>query len=432
MIQLITFLIAQLIFVPVYLLTTDICTGRNGKWIHKVILILISPFAAYLYINFFLGFISVVLPEETLDKILSASDLIVISLSFLFMAAYVFLCMRIDKWNKIYYSSIYLTFFLLQMAFNYTYVTIAGSILCNICVPLLVVFYYIKKVIPLYRNIKEKPSVKVSRSLFLLPAMAGLFLTYRSFVVIYLSYRYPEVSLNSISANIILTVFAYILVAFIFVGMVALLRNILNEQNIYIEMTKNSTLTTDMIKALVKTIDAKDPYTNGHSIRVAEYSKMIASQVYSDEKKLNNIYNIALLHDIGKIGIPDTIINKPSKLTDEEYRVIKEHPLTGAQILSEIKSVPDLIYGAKYHHERYDGKGYPCGIKGKDLPEIAAIIAVADAYDAMTSNRSYRKLLSQDIVRSEIEKGLGTQFHPKWGKIMLDLIDKDTEYKMHQ
>ena len=92
-------------------------------------------------------------------------------------------------------------------------------------------------------------------------------------------------------------------------------------------MTKNSTLTTDMIKALVKTIDAKDPYTNGHSIRVAEYSKMIASQVYSDEKKLNNIYNIALLHDIGKIGIPDTIINKPSKLTDEEYRVIKEHPL---------------------------------------------------------------------------------------------------------
>ena len=265
-----------------------------------------------------------------------------------------------------------------------------------------------------------------------MPAIAEAFFVYRSWVVLYLSERYPEVSLDDIPANIILTVFGYILVVFIFVGMVALLRNILNEQNNNIEMEKNKALTTDMIKALVKTIDAKDPYTNGHSLRVAEYSRMLASKVYTDQKKLDRIYDIALLHDIGKIGIPDTIINKPGKLTDEEYNVIKEHPLTGAKILSEIQSVPDLIYGAKYHHERYDGKGYPCGIKEEKLPEIAAIIAVADAYDAMTSNRSYRKLLPQEVVRGEIEKGIGTQFHPKWGKIMLDLIDKDKEYKMHQ
>lgn len=105
---------------------------------------------------------------------------------------------------------------------------------------------------------------------------------------------------------------------------------------------------------------------------------------------------------------------------------------TGAKILSEIKSAPELIYGAKYHHERYDGKGYPCGLKGEEIPEISAIIAVADAYDAMTSNRSYRKLLPQETVKQEIEKGLGTQFNPKWGKIMLKLIEKDKDYKMHQ
>lgn len=195
---------------------------------------------------------------------------------------------------------------------------------------------------------------------------------------------------------------------------------------------KNKELTTDMIKALVKTIDAKDPYTNGHSIRVAEYTRMLAEQAYMDSDELHNIYNIALLHDIGKIGIPDSIISKPGKLTDEEYNIIKGHTLTGAKILSEIKSAPELIYGAKYHHERYDGKGYPCGLKGEEIPEVSAIIAVADAYDAMTSNRSYRKLLPQETVKQEIEKGLGTQFNPKWGKIMLKLIEKDKDYKMHQ
>lgn len=431
MIQLIAFLVTQLIFVPVYLAATRTCTGKQ-PWRYKISLIFISPFSAYLYTNILFGLLSTILNEEKMKHLSSFSDIIIILMSFFFVLLYTKVCMKIDKWNAIYYSSIYLTFFLLQMAFNYTYATIMGAIFCNIFVPVLVIIYYMRKILPLYREIKKKPSVKVSRSLFILPAIAEAFFVYRSWVVLYLSERYSEVSLDDIPANIILTVFGYILVVFIFVGMVALLRNILNEQNNNIEMEKNKALTTDMIKALVKTIDAKDPYTNGHSLRVAEYSRMLASKVYTDQKKLDRIYDIALLHDIGKIGIPDTIINKPGKLTDEEYNVIKEHPLTGAKILSEIQSVPDLIYGAKYHHERYDGKGYPCGIKEEKLPEIAAIIAVADAYDAMTSNRSYRKLLPQEVVRGEIEKGIGTQFHPKWGKIMLDLIDKDKEYKMHQ
>ena len=427
-----TFLIAQLMFVPVYLKVTDTCTENKGTFWQKIKIISISPFAVYLYVNIFFAFAMAFIPAPIAENLVMSADVFVISLSFIFVNLYAGICCKIASWDKIYYASIYLSFFLLQMAFNYTYVTAAGSVVCNILVPLIVIWYYIRKLMPLYISIKKKPEVKVSRSLFLLPAMAELFFIYRSFVIIAISAKYPEVALNDMYANAILTGFSYILTGFVFVCMTTLLKNILDEQEIKLETEKNKELTTDMIKALVKTIDAKDPYTNGHSIRVAEYTRMLAEQVYTDQDEIHSIYNIALLHDIGKIGIPDSIISKPGKLTDEEYNIIKGHTLTGAKILSEIKSAPELIYGAKYHHERYDGKGYPCGLKGEEIPEISAIIAVADAYDAMTSNRSYRKLLPQETVKQEIEKGLGTQFNPKWGKIMLKLIEKDKDYKMHQ
>jgi len=432
MIQLMTFLIAQLMFVPVYLKVTDTCTENKGTFWQKIKIISISPFAVYLYVNIFFAFAMAFIPAPIAENLVMSADVFVISLSFIFVNLYAGICCKIASWDKIYYASIYLSFFLLQMVFNYTYVTAAGSVVCNILVPLIVIWYYIRKLMPLYISIKKKPEVKVSRSLFLLPAMAELFFIYRSFVIIAISAKYPEVALNDMYANAILTGFSYILTGFVFVCMTTLLKNILDEQEIKLETEKNKELTTDMIKALVKTIDAKDPYTNGHSIRVAEYTRMLAEQVYTDQDEIHSIYNIALLHDIGKIGIPDSIISKPGKLTDEEYNIIKGHTLTGAKILSEIKSAPELIYGAKYHHERYDGKGYPCGLKGEEIPEISAIIAVADAYDAMTSNRSYRKLLPQETVKQEIEKGLGTQFNPKWGKIMLKLIEKDKDYKMHQ
>lgn len=432
MIQLMTFLIAQLMFVPVYLKVTDTCTENKGTFWQKIKIISISPFAVYLYVNIFFAFAMAFIQAPIAENLVMSADVFVISLSFIFVNLYAGICCKIASWDKIYYASIYLSFFLLQMVFNYTYVTAAGSVVCNILVPLIVIWYYIRKLMPLYISIKKKPEVKVSRSLFLLPAMAELFFIYRSFVIIAISAKYPEVALNDMYANAILTGFSYILTGFVFVCMTTLLKNILDEQEIKLETEKNKELTTDMIKALVKTIDAKDPYTNGHSIRVAEYTRMLAEQVYTDQDEIHSIYNIALLHDIGKIGIPDSIISKPGKLTDEEYNIIKGHTLTGAKILSEIKSAPELIYGAKYHHERYDGKGYPCGLKGEEIPEISAIIAVADAYDAMTSNRSYRKLLPQETVKQEIEKGLGTQFNPKWGKIMLKLIEKDKDYKMHQ
>lgn len=184
--------------------------------------------------------------------------------------------------------------------------------------------------------------------------------------------------------------------------------------------------------ALAEAIEAKDKYTHGHSSRVALYSKMIAEQFGKDERECQKIYLAALLHDVGKIGISEGIINKDSKLTDEEYAIIKTHPVIGNQILQKIKKNPDLSIGAHYHHERYDGKGYPEGLKDLEIPEIARIIAVADAYDAMTSKRSYRDPLPQQVVRNEIVKGKGTQFDPDFAEIMLGLIDKDTEYAMRE
>lgn len=185
-------------------------------------------------------------------------------------------------------------------------------------------------------------------------------------------------------------------------------------------------------EALASAIDAKDKYTKGHSSRVAEYSRKIAEIVGKTPQECDEIYYAALLHDVGKIGISRSILQKAGKLSDEEYQVIKEHPDIGAQILSSISESPYLSIGARSHHERYDGKGYPQGLKGNDIPEIARIIAVADAYDAMTSSRSYRETIPQQVVREEFVKGLGTQFDPVFGKIMIHLIDLDEEYQMKE
>ena len=176
-------------------------------------------------------------------------------------------------------------------------------------------------------------------------------------------------------------------------------------------------------EALANAIDAKDRYTHGHSTRVAILSRTIAKEAgYSDEG-CEQVYFAALLHDVGKIGVPDSVINKTGRLTDEEFEQIKQHPVLGYQILSSIKQSPYLSVGARYHHERYDGTGYPDGLSGKDIPEIARIIAVADAYDAMTSTRSYRDALPQQVVRDEIVAGLGTQFDYVFAAIMLRMLD---------
>nr|MCR5083904.1 HD domain-containing protein [Succinivibrionaceae bacterium] len=162
---------------------------------------------------------------------------------------------------------------------------------------------------------------------------------------------------------------------------------------------QNVRLFNEMTRALAQTIDAKDRYTHGHSSRVAALSRLIArlsGEVSEGDRQ--KIYFAGLLHDIGKISIPDEIINKPSRLSDEEYALIKGHASAGHEILKNITSMPELSIGAHYHHELYNGKGYPEGLKGKEIPMVARIIGVADAYDAMTSRRSYRGCMPQAVV----------------------------------
>ena len=203
-------------------------------------------------------------------------------------------------------------------------------------------------------------------------------------------------------------------------------------QEILLQRERIERISMQIVTALSGAIDAKDTYTNGHSTRVAEYSGEIAKRAGFTVKKQNDIYMMGLLHDVGKIGVPDAIINKPARLTEEEFAVIRNHPVMGARILKNIKDFPRLITGARWHHERYDGKGYPDGIAGEEIPLEARIIAVADAYDAMSSRRSYRDVLSQETVRLEIEKGKGTQFDPVMTEIVLGMIDEDTDYQMRE
>lgn len=195
---------------------------------------------------------------------------------------------------------------------------------------------------------------------------------------------------------------------------------------------ENEKISMHVVRTLAETIDAKDPYTNGHSARVAQYSKEIGRRYGYTIKQQDEIYMMALLHDIGKIGVPDAVINKPGKLSTDEYNVIKTHPKVGGKILQNIEEMPALYTGARWHHERYDGNGYPDGLAGKEIPEEARIIAVADAYDAMTSRRSYRDALPQDAVRKEIIRCSGSQFDPKFAEIMLHMIDEDTDFEMRE
>jgi len=187
-----------------------------------------------------------------------------------------------------------------------------------------------------------------------------------------------------------------------------------------------------IVKALSNAIDAKDAYTNGHSARVAAYSREMARRAGFSEAVQNDIYVMGLLHDVGKIGIPDAIINKKTKLTDEEYSIIQRHSVLGAEILGNITEFPQLTAGARWHHERYDGRGYPDGISGEEIPVEARIIAVADAYDAMSSRRSYQDVIPQAQIQDEIKKGSGTQFDPVFAQIMLQMIDEDTDYQMRE
>lgn len=187
---------------------------------------------------------------------------------------------------------------------------------------------------------------------------------------------------------------------------------------------KEAALFEQTTEALAGAIDAKDKYTRGHSTRVAALSRKIAKAAGLSDRECDKVYFAALLHDIGKIGIKGEIITKPGRLTDEEYRQMTEHAVLGSRILASIKQAPYLSDAARYHHERYDGHGYPDGLKGEEIPRIARIIAVADSYDAMTSARGYNDPLEKEEAKEELRTGMGTQFDPEYAEIMIRLLDE--------
>ena len=195
-------------------------------------------------------------------------------------------------------------------------------------------------------------------------------------------------------------------------------RALINKQN------ENKKFIREMIEAFAKTIDMKDKYTNGHSSRVADYTVLLAKELGYDEETVDKYYNIALLHDIGKIGIPPEVLNKPGKLTDEEFNIIKSHSAQGYKVLKDISVMPELAIGAGAHHERPDGKGYPRGLKGDEIPRVAQIIAVADTFDAMYSDRPYRKRMNFDKAVSIIKEVRGTQLTEDVVDAFLRLVAK--------
>ena len=206
----------------------------------------------------------------------------------------------------------------------------------------------------------------------------------------------------------------------------AVIRYYIRQRMQKLERKNRETMTfvREITEAFAKVIDMKDKYTNGHSSRVAQYTKMLAEEMGCDDETVEKYYRIALLHDIGKIGVPPEVLNKPGKLTDDEFEIIKSHTMLGYETLKDISIMPELAIGAGSHHERPDGRGYPNHLKGDEIPKVAQIIAVADCFDAMYSNRPYRRRMNFEKVVSIIQEVSGTQLAPDVVDAFMRLVEK--------
>ena len=195
-------------------------------------------------------------------------------------------------------------------------------------------------------------------------------------------------------------------------------------ENLIERQRRDKELTREIIEAFAKVVDLKDKYTQGHSFRVAKYTDMLAKELGCDDETIEKYHNIALMHDIGKVGIPDIVLNKQGKLSDEEFKLIKSHTTRGYEVLENISIMPEIAIGARSHHERPDGLGYPLGLKADEIPRVAQIIAVADCFDAMYSNRPYRPRMNFEKVVSIIKEVSGTQLSKEVVDAFLRLVDK--------
>ena len=225
---------------------------------------------------------------------------------------------------------------------------------------------------------------------------------------------------------IVVIIAAAFLAAYVIIGLrMSINQNKANELDIVLEQQRrDKQLLREIIESFAKVIDMKDSYTQGHSTRVAKYTEMLARELGYDEETIEQYYYVALMHDIGKIGIPDQVLNKPGKLTDEEYEIIKSHTVRGYDVLKSISLMPEIGVGAEGHHERPDGKGYPNGLKDGEIPRVAQVIAVADTFDAMYSDRPYRKRMNYEKAVSIIRDAAGTQLTSDVVDAFLRLAEK--------
>ena len=426
----IAFIFSQLVFFPSYIKCTKLLTGNESSRVKKFIrYFLLSPLSAYILSSFIYTIVGKISPVIRA----LGGDAVMYIVSFMYLIIYQRIVSK--KGNRILGIYIYIVFFLLQSSFTYIFenvwFVIFNQILLTTIISI-VVYRITKKYIGAIDQNKLSMTSE-NKTMLIIPFTASAIKLTQSVVYGILVYNNSGVvsewldnfsAYNAVIGNIIL-IMMICFTSMMFRAM-AMQTQLANDASQYKKLSEQSLL------AITRAVEAKDLYTKGHSERVAKYSEMIAKKMGYSDDDAKTLYIMALMHDVGKIGIPDAIINKPGALTDEEFKIIKSHPVIGADILKEVDAFEKISEIALNHHERVDGKGYPNGLTGNEISDEVAIVSVADAYDAMTSQRSYRDIMEQAEVRAEIKKGIGTQFKKQQAEAMLEIIDADKSYELHQ
>lgn len=429
-IYMIAFIFSQLVFFPSYIKCTKLLTGNESSRVKKFIrYFLLSPLSAYILSSFIYTIVGKISPVIRA----LGGDVVMYIVSFMYLIIYQRIVSK--KGNRILGIYIYIVFFLLQSSFAYIFenvwFVIFNQILLTTIISI-VVYRITKKYIGTIDQNKLSMTSE-NKTMLIIPFTASAIKLTQSVVYGILVYNNSGVvsewldnfsAYNAVIGNIIL-IMMICFTSMMFRAM-AMQTQLANDASQYKKLSEQSLL------AITRAVEAKDLYTKGHSERVAKYSEMIARKMGYSDDDAKTLYIMALMHDVGKIGIPDAIINKPGALTDEEFKIIKSHPVIGADILKEVDAFEKISEIALNHHERVDGKGYPNGLTGNEISDEVAIVSVADAYDAMTSQRSYRDIMEQAEVRAEIKKGIGTQFKKQQAEAMLEIIDADKSYELHQ
>ena len=426
----IAFIFSQLVFFPSYIKCTKLLTGDESSRVKKFIrYFLLSPLSAYILSSF----IYVIVGKTSPVIRALGGDVVMYIVSFMYLIIYQHIVSK--KGNRILGIYIYIIFFLLQSSFTYIFenvwFVIFNQILLTTIISI-VVYRITKKYIGTIDQNKLSMTSE-NKTMLIIPFTASAIKLTQSVVYGILVYNNSGIvsewldnfsAYNAIIGNVILIMM--ICFTSMMFRALAMQTQLANDASQYKKLSEQSLL------AITHAVEAKDLYTKGHSERVAKYSEMIARKMGYSDDDAKTLYIMALMHDVGKIGIPDAIINKPGALTDEEFKIVKSHPVIGADILKEVDAFEKISEIALNHHERVDGKGYPNGLTENEISDEVAIVSVADAYDAMTSRRSYRDIMGQAEVRAEIKKGIGTQFKRQQAEAMLKIIDADKSYELHQ